>query len=428
MYREGDVAGANSEHVLFTNVDVFDGVNETVHSSVDVLLEDNIVKTISATRLSSDEAIVIDGTGRTLMPGIVEAHGHLSLAGCTVPQLLTQLPSYSAITSVVQAKIALMNGVTTVRDMGGEVLSLKIAIDSGMVPGPRIYPSGAMITQTGGHGDYRAPIELNPELGGPVPASDRNRGTVLADGVPRVMAAAREQLRLGATQVKLCIGGGVASPTDPIDVTEFTTEEIAAAVSVAENWGTYVAVHGYTVRAVNQALDAGAKSIEHGHLLDEATIRRIADMGAWLSFQPFTHTHEDNLTEQQNAKQAIVAAGTSKIYELIKQIPHLKVAHGTDTYLNPPDGVTGDVQQMERLLPWFSPFEILKMATSSAGELMALCGPRNPYPLQLGVVKEGAYADLLLVDGNPLEDITNVTNREKIRIIMKDGAIYKNTL
>lgn len=228
--------------------------------------------------------------------------------------------------------------------------------------------------------------------------------------------------------MKLCIGGGVASPTDPIDVTEFTTEEIAAAVAVAKNWGTYVAVHGYTVSAVNQALDAGAMSIEHGHLLDEATLRRMADMGAWLSFQPFTEAHEDNLTEAQNVKQAIVAAGTTKVYELIKQIPNLKVAHGTDTYLNPPDGVKGDVKQMERLLPWFTPFEILKMATSNAGELMAMCGPRNPYPLELGVVKEGAYADLLLIDGNPLADITKVTNSDNIRVIMKDGVTHKNSL
>jgi len=414
--------------ILITNVDIFDGINEQLVPGANVLIEGSVVTTISTTPLKPGSATVIDGSGRTLMPGIVEAHTHLSFAGVSVAALLNQLPSYTAIVSVAQANIALMNGVTTVRDMGGEVISLKMAIDAGIVPGPRIYPSGAMISQTGGHGDYRSPVNLNPELGGAVPVSDNNRYTVLADGVPRMLAAAREQLRLGATQIKVCIGGGVASPTDPIDVTEFTTEEIAAAVAVAENWGTYVAVHGYTVRAINQALDAGVKSIEHGHLLDEKTLLRMQAEGVWLSFQPFTHTHEPNLTDAQNVKQAIVSEGTSRVYEWIKQMPDLKVVHGTDTFLNPPEGVSNDVQQMERLLPWFTPFQILKMATSNAGELMRLSGPRNPYPLNLGVVQEGAYADLLLVDGNPLDDITMVTNRDNLRLIMKDGVVYKNTL
>jgi imidazolonepropionase-like amidohydrolase len=422
------MAESDVTQTVFTDVAVFDGVNETLLKKVNVLVEDNIVKKISAKSVTPAGATVVEGAGRTLMPGIVEAHTHLSFAAVSVAGLMRNLPSYAAILSVVQAESALMNGVTTVRDMGGEVISLKAAIDGGVVPGPRIYPSGAMITQTGGHGDYRAPNELNPELGRPLPWSDVMRFSALADGVPQMLAAAREQLRLGATQIKVAIGGGVASPTDPIDVTEFTTNEIAAAVEVAENWGTYVAVHGYTPRAINQALDAGVKCIEHGQLLDEKTVLRIRDEGAWLSFQPFTCAHEDNLNDAQNAKQAVVAAGTGQVYEMIKSMPDLKVAHGTDTYLNPPDGVKNDVKQMERLLEWFTPFEILKMATSNAGELMRLCGPRNPYPLELGVVKEGAYADLLLVEGNPTEDITKVTDRDNLKIIMKDGVIYKNAL
>lgn len=413
---------------LFSNVDVFDGVNEQLVKNANVLVEGNVVKTISTKPIEPGKATVFDGTGMTLMPGIVEAHGHLTLAGCSIPDLLSLLPSYAAIMGVKQAEQALMNGVTTLRDMGGEVFSLKIAIDAGEVLGPRLYPSGAMISQTGGHADFRSPVQLNPHLGGPTPQSDINRYSVLVDGPALMMSAAREQLRLGATQVKLCIGGGVSSPADPIDVTEFTTAEIAAAVEVAENFGTYVAVHGYTVRAVNQALDAGVKSVEHGHLLDEKTLMRIAEEGVWLSFQPFTESHEANLDAAQNAKQAIVSKGTTFVYEMIKQMPELKVAHGTDTFMNPPNGNRDDVTQMERLLPWFTPFEILRMATSRAAELLAMCGPRNPYPLEFGVVKEGAYADLLLVGGNPLQDITKVTNRDNLRIIMKDGVVHKNTL
>ncbi|MEI2730382.1 MAG: amidohydrolase family protein [Candidatus Nanopelagicales bacterium] len=419
---------STTNQILFTNVNVFDGENETLIQAAHVLVEANVVKQISTSPITADDATVIDGAGRTLMPGIVESHAHLSLAAASVPELLTELPSYATILSVLQAELMLMNGVTTARDLGGEVFGLKRAIDGGLVPGPRLYPSGALISQTSGHADYRFPDQTNPGLCGPVPATDLKHYSVLVDGVPRMLAAAREQLRLGATQIKVCIGGGVASPTDPIDVTEFTTEEIAAAVACAENWGTYVTVHGYTVRAINQALDAGVKVIEHGQLLDEKTLQRMVDEGAWLSFQPFTHHHEDNLNDAQNAKQAIVADGTEGIYKLIKAMPDLKVTHGTDTYLNPPDGVKGDVKQMERLLKWFTPFEILKMATSNVGELVKLTGPRNPYPLDLGVVKEGAYADLLLVNGNPLEDLTMVTDNENLRVIMKDGKVYKNTL
>lgn len=395
-----------------------------------VVIEDNIISQITtgAAPKTPADTTVIDAGGRTLMPGIIEGHGHLALAGATVASLLTELPGYAAIVSTVQARLMLMNGVTTVRDMGGEVFTLKQAIDEGLVPGPRIYPSGAMITQTSGHGDYRFPNQLNPGLGGPLPVTDVLRGTALVDGVPRMLAATREQLRLGASQIKVCIGGGVASPTDPIDVAEFTTEEIAAAVAAAANWGTYVSVHGYTVRAINQALDAGVKVIEHGHLLDEKTLQRIESEGVWLSFQPFTECHEDNLTAAQNVKQAIVCEGTERIYGLIKKMPNLKVIHGTDIYLNPPDGVSGNVAQMEKLLKWFTPFEILRMSTSNVGEVLRLSGPRNPYPGDLGVVKEGALADVLLVDGNPLQDITKVTDRDNIKIIMKDGEIFKNTL
>lgn len=415
---------------VFIDVRVFDGVNDGLSDPCSVVVEGNVITAIaeSGSITHPPGAKVIDGGGRTLMPGIIEGHAHLALAGATVSGLLSDLPGYAAIVSTVQARMMLMNGVTTVRDMGGEVFTLKRAIDEGLVPGPRIYPSGALITQTSGHGDYRFPNQLNPGLGGPLPTTDILRGTALADGVPRMLAAAREQLRLGASQIKVCIGGGVASPTDPIDVAEFTTEEIAAAVAAAANWGTYVSVHGYTVRAINQALDAGVKVIEHGHLLDEKTLQRIQDEGAWLSFQPFTNCHEDNLTAAQNAKQAIVCQGTERIYGLIKKMPNLKVIHGTDIYLNPPDGVAGNVRQMERLLKWFTPFEILKMSTSNVGEVLRLSGPRNPYPGDLGVVKVGALADILLVDGDPLHDITRVTDRDNITIIMKDGEIVKNTL
>ena len=416
--------------ILITNVDVFDGVNEALLKDVNVVVTGNTITEISEDDLAVAGGMVIDGQGHTLMPGIIDTHTHLMFSGITFPEILFQRPSYATIQGSLIARDTLMNGITTVRDMAGDTFGLKRAIDDGSIPGPRVYPSGAMISQTSGHADFRLPVEPNPMFGGPLPVPDQKGAGAVVDGVPGVLAATREQLRLGASQVKLAVGGSVSGINDPLDTTQFTLEEIKAAVAAAENWGTYVAVHGYTPRAVNQAIDGGVKSIEHGQLLDKATLERMAREGIWLSIQPFTECHESGLTEAQNAKQAIVCKGTGQVYEWIKEIPDLKVVHSTDIFISPGPGigVSEQVEQMERLLDWFTPYEILKMSTGNATELLQLSGPRNPYPGVLGRVEKGALADLLLVKGNPLEDLTMVTNRENIQIIMKDGKIYKNTL
>jgi imidazolonepropionase-like amidohydrolase len=189
-------------------------------------------------------------------------------------------------------------------------------------------------------------------------------------------------------------------------------------------------VHGYTPRAVNQAIDSGVKSVEHGQLLDKPTLERMAAEGIWLSIQPFTLCNEPGLNDAQNEKQAIVCQGTGEVYKWIKELPDLKVVHGTDIFISPGPGigVSEQVEQMERLLDWFTPYEILKMSTGNATELLQLSGERNPYPGVLGRIEQDALADILLVEGNPLENIKAVTDRENIKIIMKDGVIYKNTL
>ena len=416
--------------ILFTNVDVFDGVNEKLTENVNVVVTDNKITQISSKDLAVAGGRVINGEGHTLMPGIIEAHAHLMFSGITFPEVLFQRQSYGTIQSTLIARDTLMNGVTTVRDMAGDVFGLKRAIDDGSIPGPRVYPSGAMISQTSGHADFRLPAQANPMFGGPLPVPDQKGHGAQVDGVPQMLAVTREQLRLGASQIKLAVGGSVSGINDPLDTTQFTLEEIQAAVAAAENWGTYVTVHGYTTRAVNQAIDGGVKSIEHGQLLDKPTLQRMAKEGVWLSIQPFTLCSEPSLTEAQNAKQAMVCQGTGQVYEWIKETPDLKVVHGTDIFISPGPGigVSEEAEQMERLLKWFTPYEILKMSTGNATELLKLSGPRNPYPGDLGVVKEGALADLLLVKGNPLKDLKAVTNRDNIKIIMKDGKIYKNTL
>ena len=414
--------------ILISNVHIFDGVNEERIENASVLIEGRLIREISTDTISSAGAKEIDGGGRTLMPGIIDSHIHLAVGNIGVSDIMSELPGYITIRSTLAARQLLDQGITSVRDMGGETFTVKRAIDEGLIPGPRVYPSGAFISQTSGHFDFRPRGTANPTLTDQVPYWSRYH-VFMVDGSDRVMAAARENLRLGASQIKLAIGGGVSSPTDPIDTTQFTYDEIKAAVGAAENWGTYVTVHGYTSSAINTAIDAGVKVIEHGQLLDRDTIKRMAKEGIWLSFQPFTECSEPNLNEQQNAKQAIVCQGTANVYQWMKEFPKLKVTHGTDTFLNPAAGLTGLTAQMERLEEWFTPYEILKMSTSNAGELLKLSGPRNPYQEgDLGVVTEGAYADLLLVDGNPLEDIGAVTEPGNLKVIIKDGVIYKSEL
>ena len=414
--------------MLIMNVKIFDGTSEKLISGKDVTIKGKkIDKLVDTGGDDSGYDQVIDGGGRILMPGLIESHAHLTWASIAMTDLKNSLPSYEQVVATVQAKNMLMRGVTSVRDMGGPVFGLKRAIDEGIVPGPRIYPSGTFVSQTSGHGDFRDQNEQHPLFGGQRFAMERKGHTCIVDGVPLVLAAVRENLRHGASQVKLMVGGSYTSPTDPIESTQLSFDEIKAAVDAAADFGTYVAVHVYTPRGANRAIDAGVKVIEHGQLLDEKTLKRMADEGVWLSTQPFTTCHEPQLDEVSNAKLAIVCQGTEFVYKTIKKYPKLKVTYGTDIF-NDPDNIENQVKWLARLSEWHSPGELLIMATGNAGELLKLSGIRNPYPGDLGIVKEGAFADPLIVEGNPLEDIKVVGELENLRVIMKDGKIHKNTL
>ncbi len=424
------IAQDGATQTLFTNVNVFDGVSEALTENANVLVEGNLIKAVSAEPIAADGATVIDGGGRTLMPGLSDTHAHITWT--TLPQgaFITALPEYNAIHSTVDAENMLMRGFTSVRDMGGASFGLKQAIDQGLVPGPRIYPSGGPLSQTAGHGDFRFPNQTHPRFGGDLPPLYKNAAGYLTDGVSQVLAAARENLRHGASQIKLMAGGGYSSPADPLLGNQFTFDEIKAAVDTAADWGTYVTIHAYHKESINRAIDAGVKDVGHGQLLDKETLQRMADEGVFLSTQPFTVCSEPQLSDFSNAKLAIVCEGTAKVYQWAKEIPELKVTYGTDLFFVPSEVAEEQAKQMERLLDWFEPVEILRMATSNAGELFTMSGDmRNPYlEGTLGLVAEGNYADLLLVEGNPLEDLGAVTDSDNIKIIMKDGVIYKNTL
>lgn len=419
---------APENRVLIKNVRVFDGVKDGLSRTTNVLVTGNKISSVSPDAEAGEGATVIDGGGRVLMPGLADTHVHLAYATISELGVLAGLPSYAFIRSSKDAEAMLMRGVTVARDMGGEVFGLKQAIDEGLVAGPRIYPSGATISQTAGHGDPRFPNERHPRFGGHLSPAFMARHFFLADGVPEVLAAARENLRLGASQIKVMAGGGYSSPSDPIMGIQYTSDEIKAAVDVAQNWQTYVTIHSYHPAAINQAIDAGVMDVGHGQLLDEATLKKMADKGVYLSTQPFTVCNEPQLSEFSNEKLAIVCKGTEYVYKTAKKIKNLKVTYGTDIFFNP-EMFADQVKMMERLLPWFEPVEILRMATGNTTELWQMSGIRNPYPDgELGVVREGAYADLLLVEGNPLEDLGAVTDHDNLLIIMKDGKIYKNKL
>jgi imidazolonepropionase-like amidohydrolase len=259
--------------------------------------------------------------------------------------------------------------------------------------------------------------------------SERIGAAAIADSADMVRQRAREQLALGASQIKLMAGGGVASSYDPLDVTQYTVPELRAAVEAAENWGTYVTVHAYTPRAVRQAIEAGVKCIDHGQLLDEPTAKLMAAKGVWWSLQPFLDDQPSAFAEgsSNRLKQLEMFGGTDTAYALAKKF-RIKTAWGTDTLFNA-DNAAKQGAQLAKMVRWYSPAEVLKMATADNAELLTLSGLRSPYKGKLGVIEEGALADLLLVDGDPIANIALIEAPVKnFMVIMKDGKIYKNAL
>lgn len=427
----GSIAFGQSRAILINNVEIFNGKDEkTIFGNV--LIEGNLIKTISTSKIATDknsETQIIDGKGKFLMPGLIDAHVHLTMESIPLQLAMVSDIGYVNLVAADAAAKQLMRGFTTARDMGGASFSLKKAVDQGIVNGPRIYPSGATISQTSGHGDFGMPTDVPKQIGAPLNYMEKSGMTIIADGADQVLMRAREQLRLGATQIKVMAGGGVASSYDPLDVSQFTEAEIKAAVDAADNWGTYVAVHAYTPKAIMAAVRAGVKCIEHAQLMDDATAKLLAQKGVWLSLQPFLDDADANPQpegSENRKKQLEMTKGTDNAYALAKKY-NIKTAWGTDCLFDA-KLATRQGAQLAKLVRWYKPYEILRMATSTNAELLALCGKRNPYAEgKLGVIEQGAYADLLLVDGNPIKNIRLIEDPEKnLIIIIKDGIICKN--
>lgn len=424
----GARAAADSR-ILFENVRIFDGTSGDLSPASSVLVHGNVIEKVSRDKVAADGARVIDGGGRTLMPGLIDMHWHSMFVGVPLAVAMTQDPTYLNIVAGVEARKTLMRGFTTVRDLGGSAFSLKQAVDQGVIPGPRIYPSGAMISVTSGHGDFRSMADLPRTLGAPASRHDLAGDSTIADSPDEVRLRTREQLMQGATQIKLTGGGGVSSPHSPLDVVTFTEPELRAAVEAATDWGTYVAVHAYTPTAIQRAIKAGVQSIEHGSMMDEETAQLMARSGVWLSTQPFPEELADAFPRgsDQWQKAQEVFAGTDRTYQLAIKYK-LKTAFGTDILFS-----SQLAAQQGRILAsltrWYTPAQTLIMATGTNAELLKLSGKRNPYRGDLGVVREGALADLLLVDGDPIADISLIGDPEKnFLVIMKDGVIYKDAV
>jgi imidazolonepropionase-like amidohydrolase len=435
---------------LFTNVSIFNGSDGKLYENHHVLVEGNRIKSISDEPITVEgEATVIDGGGKTLMPGMIDGHAHIminaSYGSIETNMDITDL----AYRATIVVERFLMDGFTSVRDMGGPAFGLMRNINTGMIMGPRVFPSGAFISQTSGHGDFRDRNDSAFSINDVSDLSNFERMGIgmVADGVPEVLAATRLNLRHGATQIKIMAGGGGSSRFDPIDTTQYSRDEVCAIVEAAKDWNTYVSAHVFTDRSMNRLIECGVKSFDHGFFMTEKTMKKIAKEGIFVVPQMWGLSPDLAKNPLMPKDKLPAVAKLQEEYgdfgkNLLKH--DVKVVFASD-YV----GEFADAERARRYELWWrsqafgSNFEVLKQLTSTAGELLALSGPRNPYASagKLGVIEVDAAADILIIDGNPLEDISVIGGNEKwfdadpewkpidtIQLIMKDGVIFKNTL
>ena len=428
MMADRSRAQSQPQKILLTRVRVFDGKADTLKAGAQVLIEGNRISAVdTANSAPPDGTTIIDCGDRVLMPGLIDAHWHVVFAAVPLPVLMEGDPGLIFTASTAEAERTLQRGFTTVRDMGGPTFSFKRAIDTGVIVGPRIFPAGAMITTTGGHGDLRLPTEI-PRDGGKLSTGERIGGAAIVDDAGALKLRVREQLLQGASQIKIVAGGGVSSPRSPLDMSTFSEDEIRAAVEVAEDWNTYVTAHAYASNTIQRSIRAGAACVEHAHLMDEETARMFAEKDVWLSTQPFLTTEDAALQTGPGLERIQrLFAGTPKIYEFARKFG-IKTAWGSDVLFSP-EMTPRQNFMLTHISNWYSNAETLRAATSINAELLTLSNLRNPYPGKLGVIESGAFADLLVLNENPLDDIHVLERPEQnLAIVMKDGTIHKNTL
>ncbi|WP_299802610.1 amidohydrolase family protein [uncultured Shewanella sp.] len=419
---------------LIINANVFNGTDNQLLEKVAVLIEDNLISKISRQDdidLSiADE--VIDAKGGTVMPGLMDAHVHITLsAPFNVIDTMTR--EEVAIRSARISEEMLMRGFTTIRDVAGNTLGLKNSIDKGYAKGPRILPSMAAVSQTSGHSDYRQ-NQAQERIGQHEDSPMMKLGAMkVADGRSEVLKAVREQLFMGASQIKIMAGGGASSTFDPLDTLQFTLDEMKAAVEAATDYGTYVAAHIHTADAMRRAAEAGVMSFEHATIMDDDIAKTIKDKGIWVIPSYFTSSliAERKIplpNEETYRKTERVGKAMLKSAELIKKYQIDNIAFGTDCVGEASVHAT-QLNELGAIEQTFDTITALRMVTSNCGRLFEMSTYQHPYQQGvLGRVIEGAYADLLIIEGNPLEGVACVADTNKQKVIMKDGIIYKNTL
>ncbi|WP_217354973.1 metal-dependent hydrolase family protein [Ruegeria arenilitoris] len=412
------------DNVLIRGAQVFNGCDEEL-ADVDVLVSGQLISAIGSDLEAPEGAFEIDAEGYTLIPGLIDNHWHGVFAEATIAQLALTGEGYWNLLAAKAQNNALSRGFTTVRDVAGPMFDIARATNEGLIDGPRVFPSGPALSITAGHQDFRITRDVPTPLG-ELHSFEEGNMFYLADGVPAVLKRVRENLMQGATHIKLMAGGGVTSSYDPIHVIQFTDEEFQAAVEATEAWGTYVTTHAINDEAVRHSVENGARSVEHGHMATRETLQMMKDKDVWLSMQPFMDDEDaPALNEFQKAKYKFVTDGTDFVYKTAKELG-MKIAFGTDTLFSA-DLAKRQGAVLAKMERWFTPYETLKMATCDNAELLKMSQKVTPYPLgPLGVIEEGAYADMILVNGNPLEDLQLISDaKANFGMIMKDGTIYK---
>jgi imidazolonepropionase-like amidohydrolase len=418
-------------HVLITNATVWDGISESATPGMHVLVENNLIKQISANPIAVDRSsstTVIDGGGRTLMPGLIDMHTHIMFK-YGVPGARNADFATEGAFALETMQLYMRMGYTTLRDVGGNSLGLSRALVAGQIRGPRLYSSGGAITSISGHNDLGLLTE-DPKDN----VFTRRGDTNVVTGPIEVREAVRRILRGGGSQIKIMPGGGVASNFDPLEATTLMEDELRAAVEAAADFGTYVCAHAYNDESINRFLDAGGRCIEHGFLAEEKTIKRMKKLDAVMSLQAYAAYEIFKEPEKIPGFSAENVRKGRQVNEGADRMLSWVAEYEVDTF-GGSDLWTFDTlplvpQDLVVRKRWFSDVDILRQNTSNAGRWLAKSGTKNPYREgPLGVIEVGAYADMILVEGNPLKDVAVLADYDNnIKVVIKDGEIFKNTL
>lgn len=410
--------------VLFRNAVIFDGWSETLAQG-DVLVADGVIQAVSEPPIAAGGDVeVVDCAGRTLMPGLIDAHVHVYAASVNLPRVVRWPGTYIAHFAARFMQASLERGFTSLRDVGGGDVGLAAALRDGLVEGPRLFYGGRVISQTGGHGDMRPGDEALSDLHICGCACHTDTFAIVADGVDAVRRAVREELRRGASHIKIMGSGGVASPTDPLERCQYSDEEIRAAVDEAERMGKYVAAHCHPAEAVRRSVALGVRSIEHATLIDAPTAAFVAERGAFavptmaIIFGLLDEGERLGFPEVSMEKLRRVAEHALSGLEIMKAAG-VKMGLGTDLLgaLHPRQSTEFELRA--RVLPAIN---ILRSATAVNAELLGQAG-------RLGCVREGALADLLVVEGDPLADVRLLAEPQRnLAVVMKGGVFHKRTL